>query len=186
MPRVAAVLALVACPLAVACGSEEPESAAPRDAAVTKRALAGAPAPLRSIHRQAGQLLDGGADAFTRRLRGLRGYPVVVNKWASWCAPCRAEFPFFQRQGVRRGKEVAFLGVDSNDSDRAARRFLRSYPVPYPSYKDARLEIAALFNAVQPFPATAYYDARGRLSFVHAGAYPSERKLAEDIERYAR
>src|ERR671936_853689 len=70
-------------------------------------------------------LLGGGAAAFRARLRGLRGHPVVVNKWASWCGPCRSEFPYFQRLGVELGRRVAFLGVDGNDNDSDSRRFLR-------------------------------------------------------------
>ena len=179
------VLALACASILAGCGSEEPESAAP-GAAATQRALAGAPEPLARLHEQAGRLLEGGPSAFRARLRELRGYPVVVNKWASWCPPCRAEFPFFQRQAVKRGREVAFIGVDANDNDADARRFLRRFPVPYPSYKDPKLGISAVFKGVQAFPTTAFYDSDGKLSYVHQGGYPTERKLAQDIERYAR
>ncbi len=81
---------------------------------------------------------------------------------------------------------MAFLGVNSNDNDAAARKFLRDHPVPYPSYKDPDLGIAAVFKGVQAFPVTAFYDAKGKLAFVHQGGYPTEEKLAEDIDRYAR
>ncbi|HKF79856.1 MAG TPA: TlpA disulfide reductase family protein [Thermoleophilaceae bacterium] len=174
---------LAVCALAlVACGSDEPKSAGKPNPG----ALSGAPAPLAALHRQANQLLGGGPDAFTTRLRELRGYPVVVNKWASWCGPCRGEFPYFQRQAVRRGKRIAFLGVDSQDNDADARSFLRQFPVSYPSYRDEKLGIAAVFNGVQAFPTTAFYDSKGTLAFVHQGGYASEPKLVEDIERYAR
>jgi cytochrome c biogenesis protein CcmG/thiol:disulfide interchange protein DsbE len=181
-------LALIAaCSLALgACGSDEPRSAAPKDPGARQRSVAGAPPPLARLHRQANRLLGGGAAAFEKRLGELRGYPVVVNKWASWCPPCRAEFPFFQRQAVKRARKVAFLGVDSNDNDADARRFLREFPVTYPSYTDPKLEVAAVFKAVQAFPTTAFYDRRGELAFVHQGGYASERRLAQDIERYAR
>jgi cytochrome c biogenesis protein CcmG, thiol:disulfide interchange protein DsbE len=177
-------LVTAVCLLALAgCGSDdEPKSASPPG----KEKLAGAPKPLAGVHDQANRLLDGGPGAFRARLRELRGYPVVVNKWASWCPPCRAEFPFFQRQAIARAKTTAFIGVDSNDSDGDARRFLREFPVPYPSYKDPNLAVAAVFKGVQAFPVTAFYDRKGKLAFVHQGGYASERKLAEDIERYAR
>jgi cytochrome c biogenesis protein CcmG, thiol:disulfide interchange protein DsbE len=177
---------VLACVLLIGgCGSSQPKSAAPRPD-VARKALAGSPAPLASLHSQAGRLLDGGADAFRARLRTLRGHPVVVNKWASWCGPCRSEFPFFQRLSVERGRRIAFLGVDGNDNEAAAKRFLRQLPVSYPSYKDPNLKVSAVFNGVQAFPSTAFYDRRGRLSFLHQGAYATERKLAQDIARYAR
>jgi hypothetical protein len=87
---------------------------------------------------------------------------------------------------VQQGRRIAFLGVDANDNEAAAKRFLRQLPVSYPSYKDGNLKISATFNAVQAFPTTAFYDSHGRLAFLHQGAYPSERKLARDIARYAR
>ena len=131
MRRPALVLVCVA--LAAGCGSDK---SAERPAAPDpswRKALAGAPAPLAALHRQSNELLDGGPDAFEDRLAELRGHPVVVNKWASWCGPCRAEFPFFREQALARGTRVAFLGVNSNDNDAAARKFLRVHPVPYPS-----------------------------------------------------
>jgi cytochrome c biogenesis protein CcmG, thiol:disulfide interchange protein DsbE len=183
MRRLAPIL--VTCLLFAGCGGAQPKSAAPSAGAAAK-ALAGAPPPLARLHTQANRLLDGGPSAFKARLRELRGHPVVVNKWGSWCAPCRGEFPFFQRQSIERGRKVAFLGVDGNDNDGDARKFLRSYPVSYPSYKDPKLGISAVFNAVQAFPSTAYYDSHGSLNYVHQGGYANERKLSEDISRYAR
>jgi len=180
------LVALACAALLAGCGSSEPkESAGPGPSAV-RTALAGSPPELGRLHAQANRLLGGGARAFKDRLRGLRGHPVVVNKWASWCGPCRSEFPFFQRLSVRRGKRVAFLGVDANDNDAAARRFLGQFPVTYPSYSDPDLKVSAVFNGVQAFPTTAFYDPKGGLSYVHQGAYATERKLSEDIDRYAR
>ncbi len=165
------------------CGSN-PRSAAP-PAEQSARALRGSPPALAALHRQANDLLVAGPNEFKSRLRSLRGHAVVVNKWASWCGPCRSEFPFFQRLGVSLGKRVAFVGVDGNDNDGDARRFLRRYPVTYPSYSDPEGLIARVIEASLAFPTTVFYDAHGRLTFVHQGAYPSEAKLRQDIRRYA-
>jgi cytochrome c biogenesis protein CcmG, thiol:disulfide interchange protein DsbE len=130
--------------------------------------------------------LPGGRDAFEKRIEKERGTPVVVNKWASWCGPCRLEFPFFREQATKRKGEVVFLGVNSNDNRGDAEEFLKEEPVPYKHFEDPKLEIAAAFNAVQAFPSTAFYDSKGELAFVHQGGYSNEGDLAEDIDRYAR
>jgi cytochrome c biogenesis protein CcmG/thiol:disulfide interchange protein DsbE len=176
------VIAVCACVALVSCGSDEQ----PESVDIDSSRLKGAPAPLAALHSQANRLLDGGAEAFEKRVKALRGYPVVVNKWASWCGPCRYEFPFLQKQAEKRAKGVAFIGVNSDDNDGEAKEFLREYPVPFPSFKDPRLEVAAVFNAVQAFPSTAFYDSKGDLAYVHQGGYSTEAKLAADIERYAR
>ena len=84
------------------------------------------PRPCAGSTRDRNKLLGGGADAFEERVEELRGYPVVVNKWASWCGPCRAEFPVFQKAAVQEARRIAFLGVDSNDNDDDARRVPRT------------------------------------------------------------
>ena len=179
MRRAASILACAA--LLAGCGSDEPESAAKAG-----DRPANAPPRLAKLSDQASQLLDGGLDAFRSRLRELRGYPVVVNKWASWCPPCRSEFPFFQKQALERGARIAFLGVNSQDNDADARGFLEEFPVPYPSYKDPDLKVAAELEGAVAFPTTAFYDSKGEIAFVHQGGYATEEKLVEDIERYAR
>jgi cytochrome c biogenesis protein CcmG, thiol:disulfide interchange protein DsbE len=79
-----------------------------------------------------------------------------------------------------------FLGVNSNDNRGDAEKFLKQEPVPYKHFEDPKLEIAAVFNAVQAFPSTAFYDSKGELAFVHQGGYSNEDALSEDIDRYAR
>ena len=181
------VAAAVAAAVIAATGekSGQPKSAAPPEKEAAA-ALAGAPAPLAALHQQSSELLDGGPGAFEERLSALKGYPVVVNKWGSWCPPCRAEFPFFQSQALERGKDVAFLGVDGNDNDADATEFLERYPVAFPSYKDPDLKISAVIKAVAAFPSTVFYDSKGRIAYVKQGGYPTEQALAADIERYAR
>jgi cytochrome c biogenesis protein CcmG, thiol:disulfide interchange protein DsbE len=146
--------------------------------------LTGAPKPLAELHAQANRLLEGSPDDFRARLAELEGHPVVVNKWASWCGPCRAEFPIFQSQAVKRGKDVAFLGLNSGDNHGAAAEFLREFPVPYPSYEDPKEAIARAVKAPANYPITLFIDARGKTAYVHQGGYRSEADLAADIDRY--
>ena len=166
------------------CGGEEPRSAV--SARELEAALRGAPPALARLYSRPGQVVDGGTDAFRRQLEQLHGYPVVVNKWASWCRPCRAEFPLFQRIAAEKGTRVAFFAVDSLDSKDDARRFLERYPVPYPSYFDPEGRIARLFRGDRVSPTTAFYDRRGRLVLTKQGQYRSARALADDVARYAR
>ena len=179
-----ALLALAAALALAACGSS-PSGNYGGQAPDYAKALAGAPAPLAKLYSQGDRLLDGGADAFEARLAQLRGFPVVVNKWASWCGPCRAEFPFLQNLSARYGKRVAFLGVDSNDSEDAAKTFLGEYPQPYPSYNDPDQGIAQVMKATLGFPSTAFYGPDGELVYLKQGGYPSEAEMRADIERYA-
>jgi len=180
----AAAFAVVVLALS-ACGSGSGDDGGGRSPDYAK-ALAGAPEPLAKLYDQPNQLLPGGTGAFEQRLADLRGYPVVVNKWASWCGPCREEMPWFQRLSARLGKRIAFLGVDSQDSSAAAKEFLREFPLPYPSYSDPGEEIAKAMEATIGFPATAFYDSSGKLAHVQQGQYASQDALAADIERYAR
>ena len=184
----AAVVAALAL-AAAGCGNEDnvgnPESKLSLEEATAP--IEGASPELTAVRDEANQLLEGGSDAFSERLAELEGTPVVVNKWASWCGPCRAEFPYFQSQASERGAEVAFLGVGSNDSEDALATFLEQLPLPYPSYLDPDQEIAKeLGGATQAFPATAFYDASGELVFTHNGLYTSEEDLAAEIDQYAK
>lgn len=183
----AALAAVVVIGLLSAGGGEDEEQpGSGPDLAAQVAALEGAPPPLAALHDQASELVDGGAEAFEERLEALEGYPVVVNKWASWCGPCRVEFPHFRDQALKRGKEIAFIGVNSADNDGDARRFLEQLPVPFPSYRDPESEVAEVFKGVAAFPTTAFYDSRGELAHLKQGQYRNEAELAEDIERYAR
>jgi thiol-disulfide isomerase/thioredoxin len=147
--------------------------------------LAGSPVPLQLLHVQAGELLPGGRDALHARLAALHGWPVVIDKWASWCEPCQAERAIFQRVAAELGRRVAFIGIDSGDHDRgAALAFLRSVPPSYPSYYDpsGRLGIEVTDSGFTPV--TVFYDRHGG-EYPRQGAYPSAAKLRRDVERYA-
>lgn len=149
------------------------------------KALAGSPPPLAALHRQANQLLGGGVEAYEARIAALRGYPAVVNVWASWCGPCRFEFPTLQKLSATYGKRVAFLGVDSQDSDDAAKTFLGEEPVPYPSYSDPDQDIGRAIGATLGLPNTAFYDRHGKLLYVKQGPYTDHAELRADVRRYA-
>ena len=162
--------------------SAVPKVAAP-SAADARRVLAGSPGSLASLHTQAGQLITSGG-TLSDRLRSLRGYPVVLNAWAAWCPPCRAEFPLLAAASAQYGRKVAFLGADTNDSTGDARSFLAQHPVSYPSYPVASTDLSSL-AVLEGFPTTIFINRAGKVSFVHTGQYQSEAALDNDIQHYA-
>jgi thiol-disulfide isomerase/thioredoxin len=161
-------------------GSGNPESAA----VDYDKALADAPPKLAKLYAKGDALIPGGIDALDAQLAGVRGHPAVVNVWASWCGPCRFEFPYFQKAAAKYGDRVAFIGLDSEDSDAAARTFLDELPLPYPSVTDPDADSRDEYD-LRGFPATAFYNAKGERVYVRPGPYGSADELTADITKYA-
>lgn len=132
-----------------------------------------------------GRLLGGGLDAYKARLADARGRPVVVNQWASWCGPCRAEFPYFQQLARKYDSRVVFIGVNSRDSRDGANEFLAQFPTPFEHFEDPDAEIARSFRGGRAWPTTAFYTADGKLNYTHQGSYRDESDLERDIVTYA-
>jgi cytochrome c biogenesis protein CcmG, thiol:disulfide interchange protein DsbE len=182
-----ALLAVVVLGLSQASdeSSAPPKTAPALTAEQIAKRLDGAPPKLAELHRQANQILPGARKGLRARLADLRGeHPAVVNIWAAWCGPCRAEMPVMQQVSLELGKQVAFLGVDLRDNREAARRFLRRTPVAYPSYDDPSGQV---YNAegLVGVPSTLFYDRSGTQTFVHQGPYFDKADLVNDIRQYA-
>ncbi len=118
------------------------------------------PAPLLS-----GTTLDGS----TVSLADLRGRPVIVNFWASWCVPCRQEFPLFKAALARHaGDRLAILGVVFNDDAAAARAFATSTGATWPSLPDPSGAAAKAYRVPAP-PQTFFVDREGVIRAAQLG-----------------
>jgi cytochrome c biogenesis protein CcmG, thiol:disulfide interchange protein DsbE len=93
----------------------------------------------------------------------LRGQPVVLNFWASWCAPCREEASLLERAWREYRREgVVFLGVNIKDAESDARRFVEEFDITYPVVRDRDLVLATDLG-VHGLPETFFVDHEWRL-----------------------
>jgi cytochrome c biogenesis protein CcmG/thiol:disulfide interchange protein DsbE len=166
---------LLALSLALAaCGGSRPGTGA---SSLPTPALNATRAPLLPTRVAALPSFD--LDAYRRLLGQLRGTPVVVNIWASWCGPCREEAPRLAEAARRYGSRVQFLGVDILDQRAAAASFIARYGWPYPSVFDASGDIRDGLGFLGQ-PVTVFYAASGRLVSSWSGPLTGE-ALAEGI-----
>lgn len=103
-------------------------------------------------------------------LAAFRGRPLVLNFWASWCDPCRAEAPELVRTAAAYRGSVRFLGMAILDGRDAGLAYMAKYKVPYPSVRDARGTVSKLYG-VTGVPETVFIDARGVIVGHYIGAF---------------
>jgi cytochrome c biogenesis protein CcmG, thiol:disulfide interchange protein DsbE len=123
--------------------------------------------------------LGGGPDV---QLAGLAGEPMVINLWASWCAPCREELPILQEYAERADGRVTVIGVDFQDMrPEAALELARRSGVTYPQLADVDAELKQAFR-VQGMPWTVVIDADGRIVHTLTGQIHSVDELDEAVD----
>ncbi len=101
-------------------------------------------------------------------LASLRGRPVVLNFWATWCVPCFEEHPVLVSTARSLGDRVRFVGVIYEDSEEQVRGFLARQGSAYPSLMDPGSRTAIAFG-VFGVPETYFIDAEGRIAAKHIG-----------------
>jgi cytochrome c biogenesis protein CcmG/thiol:disulfide interchange protein DsbE len=109
--------------------------------------------------------LDGGAPV---TLASLRGRPVVLNFWATWCVPCFQEHPLLVSAARSLGERARFIGVIYEDSEEQVQGFLARQGSAYPSLLDPGSRTAIAFG-IFGVPETYFIDAEGRIAAKHVG-----------------
>ena len=180
-------VALVVAALALAaCGSDDGSGAPASDSAAADAVPAakekGIPKALSANRAEANLILEEGQ--LDPKLAELEGHPIVVNQWASWCEPCRAEFPFFRDSAETHADEVAFVGIDMQDSQDSAEAFLAELPVPYPHVFDPNAAQIASIGGGVVSPTTVFIDESGEIVSVFQGSYATRDQLEQDIETH--
>jgi len=104
-------------------------------------------------------------DGEKHHLSDYRGKVVIVNCWATWCPPCRAEMPSMQRAWQQLQKEgIQMLGIDVGEDEETIFQFLSDYPVEFPLLMDSDSSIIEKWG-VQGLPTTYVIDPQGRIIY---------------------
>jgi thiol-disulfide isomerase/thioredoxin len=104
----------------------------------------------------------------SERLSALRGKPVVINFWASWCPPCTDELPYFERLAQTFGDRVAIVTVDWNEDPGVASKYLQSHDIALPVVTDPQSDIYKAYSLFE-VPDTIVLDAQGNVTYVSVG-----------------
>jgi len=121
---------------------------------------------------------------FEAKLASFRGKPLVVNFWATWCDPCKAELPRLAAAAKHYAGRIAFLGVDVQDDSGIAARFASRSNVTYQSVADPRRAVVQSQRIIG-LPVTQFYDASGKRVVVHQGEIKQD-ELNKQIRRLLR
>ncbi len=123
-------------------------------------------------------------DGTVLRLSDLRGRKVILNFWASWCAPCRIEMPDFERVHQEYGDRLTILGINIREDRQTIERFLSNVTVSYPLLLDPHGAVVRAYRVITQ-PATYWIDEQGRMVERKFGAY-TRTELEERVREFVR
>lgn len=114
------------------------------------------------------------------RLQDLRGRPVVVNFWATWCIPCEAEMPLLE-ESYTRYPELEILAVNFAETSGTVQTFVDRYDLSFNILLDPRALVQTLYR-VRGYPTTFFLDEEGMIQAVHIGVL-NQRQLDKYLEQ---
>lgn len=116
-------------------------------------------------------------------LSDYEGSPVMINFWATWCPPCRAEMPDMEHFHQNTAIEILAINLtQTEESDEQVQEFVDQYELTFPILMDEAIEVALLYQ-IQPIPTSIFLDAERTIQFVTYGAltYDQMNEVLEDI-----
>ncbi len=139
--------------------SQEPVAQTAGASGLTEAAIAGYLAPQFSLNNTYGEEVT---------LADFRGQPVVLNFWATWCPPCRAEIPHLQDASTKYNGQASIVGVDQGEPLSVVADFAASFGMTYPLMLDTELVVSRQYGVVA-LPQTYFIDADGVIREVYTG-----------------
>ena len=116
-------------------------------------------------------------------LSDLKGKPVLLNFWATWCPPCRDEMPYIQEIYEEwSGKGLELLAVNMGDSSSKVKRFLENYNLSFPVLLDTKQTVAQKYN-IRGIPATFFIDENGIIQVVKVGAFVDKQEIEKSLSQ---
>ncbi|MBS4096178.1 MAG: TlpA family protein disulfide reductase [Sulfuricella sp.] len=123
----------------------------------------------------------------TKRFADFKGKPLIINVWASWCAPCRAEMGSLERLARRYGgKQLNVIGISTDDDGNAAAAYIKQSKITFENFLDSQVFLENMLGA-NTIPLTVLVDANGRVLEKARGAYDWDSpEIHKEIERVFR
>lgn len=145
----------------------------------------GSSSPALTIAPKIGALAPGFAlptlDKQTVSLDELRGQPLVLNFWATWCSPCRVEMPYIEAAFNQKGEEVRFIAINLGDKEGKAKQFVQYMGMSFTVALDSDLAVGNAYN-VRYIPTTFFIDREGVIRHIKVGPFSSEDELMALLE----
>jgi thiol-disulfide isomerase/thioredoxin len=113
-------------------------------------------------------------DGAYQKLNSLKGEPVIINFWATWCAPCKDEMPLLERYGKKYNGKLVILGVNSEEKADVVKSFINEMGITFPILLDQSGIVSGRYF-VKDFPYTFFVDADGVLRGQHIGSLTEDR-----------